>query len=135
MKALGVEVDDYSSCNTDINRNFVFNGDWAKPFHRLVPDLLKQIPILVYAGDADYICNWLGNQEWMEALEWHGKKDYNGVELEDLTLDKDAYGQVKSSGNFTFMRIYQAGHMVPYNQPEASLDFFNRWIGGEWWKA
>ena len=41
-------------------------------------------------------------------------------------------GQVKSSGNLTFMRIYKAGHMVPYNQPEAGLDFFNRWLGGEW---
>ncbi|KAI3338980.1 Alpha/Beta hydrolase protein [Ustulina deusta] len=135
MKAVGAEVDDYSSCNTDINRNFVFQGDWGKPFHRLVPGLLKQIPVLIYAGDADYICNWLGNKEWTEALEWPGQKDYNGVELKELLLENDSYGQVKSSGNFTFMRIYQAGHMVPFNQPTASLDFFNRWVGGEWWKA
>ncbi|KAI8634611.1 putative carboxypeptidase Y like protein A [Xylariaceae sp. FL1651] len=135
MKAVGAEVHDYESCNTDVNRNFVFQGDWGKPFHRLVPDLLKQIPVLVYAGDADYICNWLGNKAWTEALEWPGKKAYNDVELEDLSLENEAYGQVKSSGNFTFMRIYQAGHMVPFDQPAASLDFFNRWIGGEWWKA
>ena len=24
------------------------------------------------------------------------------------------------------------GHMVPLDQPEASLEFFNRWLGGEW---
>ncbi|KAI1131616.1 Alpha/Beta hydrolase protein [Nemania abortiva] len=135
MKALGVEVNDYESCNTDINRNFVFQGDWGKPFHRLVPDILKQIPVLIYAGDADYICNWLGNKEWTEALEWSGKKDFNNVQLEDLSLGGEAYGQIKSSGNFTFMRIYQAGHMVPYNQPEGSLDFFSRWLGGEWWET
>ncbi len=41
-------------------------------------------------------------------------------------------GEVKSSGNLTFMRIHGAGHMVPLDQPEASLDFFNRWLGGEW---
>ncbi|KAI2642864.1 Alpha/Beta hydrolase protein [Xylaria nigripes] len=135
MKTLGAEVDEYSSCNTDINRNFLFQGDWAKPYHRLVPDILEQIPVLVYAGDADYICNWLGNKEWTEELQWPGKKDYNGVEMENLVIDGDSYGQVKSSGNFTFMRIYQAGHMVPFNQPEGSLDFFNRWIGGEWWQS
>ena len=39
---------------------------------------------------------------------------------------------MKTSGNFTFMRIYGAGHMVPYDQPVSSLEFFNRWIGGEW---
>jgi cathepsin A (carboxypeptidase C) len=30
------------------------------------------------------------------------------------------------------MRLYGAGHMVPMDQPEASLEFFNRWLGGEW---
>ncbi|KAI0194197.1 Alpha/Beta hydrolase protein [Astrocystis sublimbata] len=135
MKALGAEVTDYSSCNTNINRNFVFQGDWGKPYYRLVPDILKQIPVLIYAGDADYICNWLGNKLWSEELEWSGHKDFSGAEMKNLTIDKDSYGQVKSSGNFTFMRIFEAGHMVPYNQPAGSLDFFNRWIGGEWWKA
>lgn len=73
--------------------------------------------------------------------------------MEDLTLlsdDSTKTGSVKSAGNFTFIRIHAAGHMVsrsdsttvmvhanllsqvPYNQPEASLDFLNRWIGGEW---
>ena len=52
LKALGVEVDDYESCNFDVNRNFLLSGDWMQPFHQLVPSLLDQIPVLVYAGDA-----------------------------------------------------------------------------------
>jgi cathepsin A (carboxypeptidase C) len=54
---LGVEVSTYDSCNFDINRNFLFQGDWMQPFHRLVPGILEQIPVLIYAGDADFICN------------------------------------------------------------------------------
>ncbi|KAK4190436.1 putative carboxypeptidase Y precursor [Podospora australis] len=134
MDALGVEVSGYESCNFDINRNFLFQGDWMQPFHRLVPNLLKEIPVLIYAGDADYICNWLGNQAWTEALEWPGKKDFNKAAIKDLKLvdaDKE-YGKVKAAGNFSFMQIYQAGHMVPMDQPENSLDFLNRWLGGEW---
>ncbi len=46
--------------------------------------------------------------------------------------DGEKIGEVKSSGNFTFMRIHAAGHMVPLDQPEAGLDFFNRWLSGEW---
>jgi cathepsin A (carboxypeptidase C) len=53
QNALGVEVSNYESCNFDINRNFLFAGDWMMPFHRLVPGLLKEIPVLIYAGDAD----------------------------------------------------------------------------------
>jgi cathepsin A (carboxypeptidase C) len=134
MDALGVEVSSYESCNFDINRNFLFQGDWMQPFHRLVPNILKEIPVLIYAGDADYICNWLGNQAWTEALEWPGKKDFNDAKIKDLKLagaDKE-YGKVKASGNFTFMQVYQAGHMVPMDQPENSLDFLNRWLRGEW---
>jgi len=56
MSELGVEVSKYDSCNFDINRNFLFAGDWMQPFHRLVPGILKEIPVLIYAGDADYIC-------------------------------------------------------------------------------
>lgn len=54
-KALGAEVSKYDSCNFDINRNFLFQGDWMKPFHRLVPGILKEIPVLIYAGKLDFI--------------------------------------------------------------------------------
>ena len=132
--SLGVEVDTYDSCNFDINRNFLFQGDWMKPFHRLVPGIIEQIPVLIYAGDADFICNWLGNHAWTEALEWPGQKAFNKVDLKDLTIAGNGrkIGQVKSSGNFTFMRLHAAGHMVPLDQPEASLEFFNRWIEGDY---
>lgn len=154
LEALGAEVDSYDSCNFNVNRNFLLAGDWMQPFHRLVPGILEQIPVLIYAvsswlyiqglfletlltvaqGDADFICNWLGNYAWAEKLEWPGQKAYNKVPMERLRMggsDKEI-GQVKSSGNFTFMRLYAGGHMVPLDQPEASLEFFNRWIYGEW---
>ncbi|RDL39294.1 Carboxypeptidase Y-like protein A [Venustampulla echinocandica] len=131
---LGVEVSSYDSCNFDINRNFLFQGDWMQPFHRLVPGILEEIPVLIYAGDADFICNWLGNQAWTDALEWPGQKTFNGADFQYLEVTKGKkYGKVKTSGNFSFMKIFGAGHMVPMDQPEASLDFLNRWIGGEWY--
>ncbi|KAL1598797.1 hypothetical protein SLS60_007939 [Paraconiothyrium brasiliense] len=135
MKAVGAEVNSYDSCNFNINRDFLLQGDWMKPYHRVVPGILEQIPVLVYAGDADYICNWLGNKAWTEALEWPGQKDYAKAELKDLKLGGDGkkIGQVKSSGNFTFMRLHAGGHMVPYDQPEASADMLTRWLSGEFW--
>lgn len=81
------------------------------------------------------ICNWLGNKAWTEALSWPGQKSYAKASYDDLYLSSDSkkqIGSVKSSGNFTFIRIGGGGHMVPYDQPEASLDFVNRWVGGEW---
>ncbi|KAI9802120.1 MAG: hypothetical protein M1833_002041 [Piccolia ochrophora] len=134
QEELGVEVSSYESCNFDINRNFLFQGDWMLPIQRVVPGLLKEIPVLIYAGDADFICNWLGNQAWMEQLEWPGKKAYNKESMANLTLTADGQtiGSFKSSGNFTFVRLASGGHMIPYDQPEASLDTVNRWLSGEW---
>ena len=134
MKALGAEVSSYDSCNMDINRAFLFAGDWMKPYYRLVPGLLEQIPVLIYAGEADFICNAMGNPAWVEALEWPGKEAFNKENLAVLEHQNSGNetGTFKSSGNLTFITIHQAGHMVPYNQPDNSLDFFNRWLAGEW---
>ncbi|KAF3909691.1 hypothetical protein AA313_de0208465 [Arthrobotrys entomopaga] len=130
IEALGAEVDGYDSCNFNINRNFLFAGDWMKPYHKLVPDLLKEIPVLIYAGDADFICNWLGNHAWTEALEWSGKAEFNKVPLGDFKMSDSGkkVGEVKSANGLTFLRIFQAGHMTPMDQPESSLEFFNRWL-------
>lgn len=135
MEALGAEVDSYDSCNFDINRNFLFAGDWMKPFHRLVPGILEKIPVLIYAGDADFICNWLGNLAWTQQLEWPGQKSYVKAPMEDLELDGKTIGSVKSGANLTFTRIHGGGHMVPYDQGEASLSMLNRWLSGEWIEA
>lgn len=151
IKALGAEVDNFQACNFDVNRNFLLGGDWMKPLYRLVPGVLEKIPVLIYAGDAgmferqapsdfwlttvlDFICNWLGNHAWTDALEWSGGDAYRDTEFSELKLGGagKTYGQFKSSGNLTFMRIHAAGHMVPLDQPEGALDFVNRWINGEW---
>ncbi|PHH83846.1 hypothetical protein CDD82_38 [Ophiocordyceps australis] len=134
-EALGAEVDRFDSCNGTVNGDFVTAGDWMKPIHRSIPGLLAQkLPILIYAGDADFICNWLGNRAWTRALEWPGRDAFNNATDKPLRrpgADAD-YGKFRTASNFTFMQIFGAGHMVPADQPEASLDFMNRWIRGEW---
>lgn len=40
--------------------------------YKLAPLLDDGIPILIYNGDQDYICNWVGGLAWVEALQWSG---------------------------------------------------------------
>lgn len=132
---LGAEVETYQSCNFDVNRNFLFAGDWMKPYHKNVIELLeKELPVLIYAGDKDFICNWLGNQAWTNELQWSGKEDFADAKTKDLFGDdgKTQIGEIKNSGYFTFARLFDGGHMVPYDQPEASLSVINRWIAGDY---
>lgn len=153
MQALGVEVDEYQGCNFDINRNFMFAGDWMKPYHRAVSDLLeRELPVLIYAGDKDFICNWLGNQAWTNALPWSGAEKFADAEVKDyeikgkLRTDASAAsafapknplkgtkaGEVKNYKHFTFLRLFDGGHMVPYDQPESSLEMVDRWLAGNY---
>jgi cathepsin A (carboxypeptidase C) len=131
--ALGVEVDDFQVCNPRVGRDFSYNNDGMQQVVELIPGLLEQIPVLIYAGDADFICNWLGNRQWTNNLEWAGKEAYSKAEVKDLKLRSGKkYGKVKSAKDLAFMQMFEAGHMVPYDKPEAALDMLNRWIGGEW---
>lgn len=129
---LGVEVEKYEGCNFDINRNFLFAGDWMKPYHKNVIDLLEQkLPVLVYAGDKDFICNWLGNRAWADRLPWSGHKAYKNEETRTWKVLGKPAGEVKNHKHFTFLRVFGGGHMVPYDQPENALEMVNRWVSGD----
>ncbi|KAH7492266.1 Serine carboxypeptidase-like 47 [Phytophthora ramorum] len=116
-------------------------GDWSMPFHEYVADMLDDgLRVLIYAGDADLMCNWIGNRAWTLDLEWEGKEDYNAaadrsfISHDPLLPDQDqavVAGVVRSFENFAFVRVYDAGHMVPMNQPAVSLDLINRFFANE----
>lgn len=129
---IGAEVDHYESCNFDINRNFLLAGDWMKPYFKAVTELLeKDVPVLIYAGDKDFICNWLGNQAWTNVLPWSGSEEFSEAPVRTWSVGKTPAGEVKNHKHFTFLRVYGGGHMVPYDQPENALDMVNRWISGD----
>lgn len=132
-EAVGAEVDHYESCNFDINRNFLFAGDWMKPYHTAVTDLLNQdLPILVYAGDKDFICNWLGNKAWTDVLPWKYDEEFASQKVRNWTasITDEVAGEVKSYKHFTYLRVFNGGHMVPFDVPENALSMVNEWIHG-----
>ena len=119
----------YANCNIHINYMFQRAGDWMRPYVHDVSTLLDdhQLRVLIYAGDQDFICNWLGNKAWTMDLEWHDQEAWRSAP--DLEWGDNA-GQLRTSpnGQFAFLRIYDAGHMTPADQPEHSLHCFNAWI-------
>ncbi|KAF9326742.1 hypothetical protein BG006_009872 [Podila minutissima] len=127
--ALGVQVDEYKSCNMQINMRFMLQGDWMKPFHHMVPPLLEDgIRVLLYSGDADFICNWMGNKAWALELPWSGQAKLQEKKDKKWFANGDHAGDVRTSGPLTYLRVFGAGHMVPYDKPAESLEMFNTWI-------
>ncbi|KAK5719720.1 hypothetical protein LTR17_015171 [Elasticomyces elasticus] len=108
---------------------FTTTGDDARSLGIIgkIQNLLKNgIQVLTYAGDADYICNWIGGEAvaaTINATGWKGA-GYQNIS----TPDNIVHGVAKQSGNFTFARVYDSGHEVPFYQPQVALSMFERFI-------
>lgn len=88
--------------------------DFEKNYEQTLPAMLEGgVRALIYAGDVDYICNWLGNQAWTRALEWSGKEAFNSSPERDWIVDGKPAGSAQGKGPLTFLRVSEAGHMVP----------------------
>ncbi|KAJ2998256.1 hypothetical protein HDV02_004676 [Globomyces sp. JEL0801] len=109
-------------------------GDIWIPYHGQVAQLLENnIRVLLYAGDADMICNYLGNKYWALDMEWKGKIGFNSApdRVWNSKLTGKLAGEYRTYQNLTFLKVFEAGHAVPFNQPEHSLEFFNDWINSK----
>jgi cathepsin A (carboxypeptidase C) len=110
-----------------VNKDFKL--DWMVNYQNKLPDMLKDgIDVLIYAGDADFICNWYGNKAWTLTLDWSGKDAFNAQEDTAFMVNNAAKGELRSANGFTFFRMYEAGHMTPMDQPEATLQMVNTFI-------
>jgi len=128
--ALGVKGS-WGSCNMAVNLAFQAAGDWMHDFSTGIPDLLHDgIDVLIYAGDEDFICNWLGNKAWTKALEWNSKDDFNKAPDNEWQVDNKTVARLRSAGQFHFMQVFEAGHMVPMDQPAVSVAMVNAFITG-----
>jgi len=126
-KALGVDPKhshNWESCNFGINMKF--HQDWMKDFSKYVTELVNGgIPALIYAGDVDFICNYLGNQAWTYNLDWLGGDEFRAAGTTDWNNNT---GLVRSYGPLTFLQVYDGGHMVPSDKPQVALDMISAFV-------
>lgn len=59
-------------CNGRIGAE-ITNRDVASSV-TLLPSLLEKIPIMLFAGDQDFICNYVGVENLIAALSWNGQQ-------------------------------------------------------------
>ncbi|KAI8869960.1 alpha/beta-hydrolase [Ramicandelaber brevisporus] len=127
---LGVKVD-YIECSDEVYDVFVASGDWMRPHHRLIPPLLsKGIRVLIYAGDADYACSAIGIKAAVFALEWAGKSGFAKAPKRNWSVNGKVAGESWKYRNFAYVSVFEAGHMVPTNQPERALAMITTWLEG-----
>lgn len=82
---------------------------------------------MIYAGDVDFICNYMGNEAWTYQLEWKGQGSFQQAATHDWN---NGQGLARTAGGFTFLQVYNAGHMVPKDQPQVALTMIDTFVHG-----
>lgn len=126
--ALGVDLNYTMDANDDVYYAFQQTGDFVLPDFKTDIEMLlaNDVRVAMIYGDADYICNWFGGEAVSKAINYTHTAEFNAAGYVPFLVDDCEYGEVRQYGNFSFLRIYESGHEVPFYQPVASLELFKR---------
>ncbi|KAK8247030.1 Alpha/Beta hydrolase protein [Phyllosticta capitalensis] len=131
QEAIGA-YQNFSESSDAVYNAFSTTGDDGRRMNSIqdVRNLLDAgVQVMMYFGDADYNCNWLGGQVCADEIAASGYSDAGFTDL--ITSDNVTHGQVRQAGLYSFVRVYESGHEVPFYQPLASLALLERALAGK----
>ncbi|KAJ2358606.1 hypothetical protein GGF43_000699 [Coemansia sp. RSA 2618] len=129
QQALHAKETNYQTCSTDVQITFMSDYDVIRSYDdRLAKVLDAGIPALIYNGDADWLCNWYGVKATMQNMDWSGKDKFNSAQDKPWVVDNKQAGELRASGGLTFLRVFEAGHMLAMDSPVNALAMINEWL-------
>ncbi|KAL2872869.1 hypothetical protein SGCOL_011989 [Colletotrichum sp. CLE4] len=123
MKAIGAKSE-YQECPQAPYDKFTSTGDGQRSFLTKLQDITKKdVQVLIWAGDADFICNYIGNYNAAKKI---GGEEFEKAEMKDFNMNGKKMGEYKNVKNLSWLRVHEAGHEVPAYQPEVALEAFKQ---------
>jgi carboxypeptidase C (cathepsin A) len=81
----------------------------------LVSILPQNSPPIASLADkryTDWICNWMGNFAVVNNINWTSKSSFAAKAVAPYAVNGTSYGEFKTLGNLSWLRVYAAGHEV-----------------------
>ncbi|TID26523.1 Carboxypeptidase S1 A [Venturia nashicola] len=131
QSALGVPLNFTESVNS-VFEAFTQTGDYIRGgYLEDIAYILDQgIKVALVYGDRDYACNWIGGEEVSLAVPYSNSQQFKNAGYASLKVNGSYEGGlVRQVGNFSFTRVFQAGHEIPAYQPETAYEIFRRTMG------
>ncbi|KAJ2387304.1 Cell death protease [Coemansia sp. RSA 2603] len=127
QRALNVRSDRapvvWKECSSATNTALRF--DTSPPSIKLLPGVLEHVPVLLFVGQMDYLCNYIGIEWAIGNMTWAGATGLSPDAVSaEWTVAGDKAGQVVSDRGLTYAKIYDASHMVGVDRPREILDLF-----------
>jgi carboxypeptidase D len=134
LKALnmgGISQPGWVECNGNVGGAF---DPKAKPSYQILPDILKEVPVLLFSGAEDLICNHLGTEDLISNMKWNGGSGFEispgtWAPRRDWTVDNEKAGFWQEARNLTYVLFYNSSHMVPFDYPRRTRDMLDRFMG------
>ncbi|CUA72024.1 hypothetical protein RSOLAG22IIIB_04885 [Rhizoctonia solani] len=120
-----------------IFQNFESTGDWMKATRQDLEKVINAgVRTLILAGDADYMCNYMGIEAMVDALNTEFTSEYRQQGWMRWRVSGITVGQYKTAGKLSYLRVYGAGHSIPayktgaLKRGEAALIYFTQTMRG-----
>ncbi|KPM03391.1 Serine carboxypeptidase-like protein [Sarcoptes scabiei] len=113
----------WSSCNKDVHSSYSNEILSVKPFIHFL--LKRGVRGLIYSGDIDIVCNFIGTEWFVHSLNLSSKSDYS-----PWIFSGQIGGFIKHYENLSFATVRGAGHMVPSDRPGAAQQLFHNFLDG-----
>jgi carboxypeptidase D len=135
IKALHINPDKktgWTECNGAVSANFRARN--SVPTYEFLPEVLAEVPITLFSGDRDFICNHIGTENLIDHMSWNGGKGFEmspGVYAprRDWTFEGEPAGTYQEARNLTYVVFYNSSHMVPFDFPRRTRDMLDRFMG------
>jgi len=125
---LGVGDRTWSTCSNVVYAPFEAS-DFETSYRTDIPTLLADYRVLLYNGDLDLMCNFYGTSALLSQMPWSGQTAFNSAANTTWTgPDGQPAGSFRTAEGLTYIVVYNAGHMVPHDQPENALNMINRFL-------
>ena len=85
-----------------------------------MPKLAEKLKVLLFAGDQDVICNYVGQERLIEKLEWRGATGMQGAETRRWVVNGTDVGTWQESRGLNYVK-------VRWGRP-----LLQRFLGSEW---
>lgn len=114
VKAIGAKST-FQECPDAPYNKFAATGDSPRSFLDELSDVVSaNVTTLIWAGDADWICNWYGVFDVVNSVTYSGSAAFKAKALSPYKVNGKEGGTFKTEGNLSFLRVYAAGHEVMY---------------------
>ncbi|XP_061688892.1 lysosomal protective protein isoform X2 [Syngnathoides biaculeatus] len=117
---------DWTICSSEVHLNYRrLYLDVRKQYLKLLAALKYRV--LVYNGDVDMACNFMGDEWFVESLNQQVQVSRRPWVYENED-GRQVGGFVKEFDNLAFLTVKGSGHMVPTDKPGAAFAVFSRFI-------